>query len=252
MEHLDALDAKGKMVVVTLVVVIVSAFVLRRVVFAPATLPGELRASGVVAIENSIYAPAAEARRDSCRAYMAGILTYQSIGDAVPMPVRVRSELPEGVDTKALAAQEDALREELREALQPCGLLLTDAAFARLQSMLSVTPTFTVLSATKVPPMLMQHRFIVQALRAGQDGAFGLRVLAVGYVGTPVEGATPNQKRTPYLLTVASPDAHEPVPHPLLSYAVTLTAHKAIEDALPGAAARAPPPAWWGFGTDDD
>lgn len=238
----SGLDPKARLIVCTLSTVAVTCFIVRRYLIAQATLPGALQSAGQVSMSGAMPAES-EARRDYCRAFMGGVVTVLPPGAVAPEPLVAPADLPKGVDAAALEAQEEALLEALGAALASDGVAPPPGALRKLLPFLSVSPTIAVLDAAGVPPMVQQHRFAVcSSLHGEAEKVTRLRVLVAGFVGTPVSGASPSSKHTPYLLAVASSNAlasslEAAGPSPVLSYTVTRTAHKDILRALPGAVA---------------
>ena len=82
----------------------------------------------------------------------------------------------------------------------------------------------------------------LEADEQGKTAAAQLRVLCVGFIGSPVGGASPATKHAPYLLAVAASSApaswlEVSDGEPVMTYTCGRTQHTDIMLALPGAVA---------------
>jgi hypothetical protein len=212
--QVNSLEPKTRLMICSLSTVAITALILRHVIAARAALPGKLQSVGQVALTAINMGSEDETRRDYCRAFMGGCVTALPPGGAAPEPLVPPENLARGVDGAALEVQEAALLAALASSLGADGVSPTPGALRKLLPLLSVSPTIAVLSDAGVPPMVQQHRFVVQAtlLKLGDSSEMRLRVLTVGFIGTPISGATPTTKHTPCAATTPRPSATASAP----------------------------------------
>ena len=214
--------------VATVAVLLLAAYLSRKTKVEP--LPGSLSQTGNIALDVSAFADEDEARRDLGRAYCARGLYATRADGAVPQLLDPPEDLPKGIEKEALESQYQAFTAAVERFR---GTAPSASELSRLAAHLTVSPTISVLAAVNVAPMLLQNRFVI---RLATDGS--IRVLTMGYIGTPIAARTPAGAHAPYVLSVASPDLRDEAtsdPSTLactVSYSVRSARYPRIEEEL--------------------
>uniref|UniRef100_A0A7S4C200 Uncharacterized protein n=1 Tax=Chrysotila carterae TaxID=13221 RepID=A0A7S4C200_CHRCT len=164
-------------------------------------LPGQLQPAAQTKLVSGDLGAGPELIRDFARAYRGNalyLISWNAGNEAEIQPLKVPDELI-SCDLEDLSTR-TKYKVELAEALKSLdGTAVPAVALLRLMAMLSVGPAFAVLSGAGCLPLMQAHRFIIL------HTSTVLRAITVGFVG-----ATPQNPRAQWMLTIASPNLLAP------------------------------------------